>query len=45
MGFFRSVDNKRRTVIIDGDILVYKTAEAVSETYEMETDEDDTYIY
>lgn len=45
MGFFRSVDNKRRTVIIDGDILVYKTAEAVSETYEMETDEDDNYIY
>lgn len=33
------------TTIVDGDILVYKTAEAVTESYELETDEDDEYIY
>ena len=34
-----------RTVIIDGDVLVYKVAEAVSESFEVTTEEDDEYIY
>lgn len=34
-----------RTTIIDGDILVYKTAEALSESYDIATDEDDNFIY
>lgn len=34
-----------RTVIIDGDIIVYKAAEAVSEIFETETEEDDKFIY
>ena len=34
-----------RTVIIDGDVLVYKVAEAVADTFELSTEEDDDYIY
>jgi DNA polymerase-1 len=34
-----------RTVIIDGDVIVYKTAEAVSDSYEINTSEDDEFIY
>ena len=34
-----------RTVIIDGDIVVYKAAEAVSNSYEVETEEDDKFVY
>lgn len=34
-----------RTVIIDGDVLVYKTAEAVADSYEIETSDDDEFIY
>ena len=34
-----------RTVIIDGDVLVYKVAEAISESFEVTTEEDDEYIY
>lgn len=34
-----------RTVIIDGDVIVYKTAEAVSDSYEISTSEDDEFIY
>lgn len=36
-----------RTVIIDGDVVVYKVAEAVADSYEVSTieDEDDEYIY
>ena len=33
-----------RTVIIDGDVIVYKVAEAVSESFEVTTEEDDEYI-
>ena len=36
---------KVRTVIIDGDIVVYKVAEAVADTFELDTEEDDEYIY
>ena len=34
-----------RTVIIDGDVVVYKVAEAVAESYEVTTEEDDGFIY
>lgn len=34
-----------RTVIIDGDVLVYKVAEAVADTFELSTEEDDEFIY
>ena len=34
-----------RTVIIDGDILVYKTATALADSFEVLCDEDDTFIY
>ena len=34
-----------RTVIIDGDVIVYKVAEAVAESFDMTTDEDDEFIY
>lgn len=34
-----------RTVIIDGDVVVYKVAEAVAETFEVSTEEDDDFIY
>ena len=33
-----------RTVIIDGDVLVYKTAEAVATSFDMSTEEDDDFI-
>lgn len=34
-----------RTVIVDGDVVVYKVAEAVADSYEITTDEDDEFIY
>lgn len=34
-----------RTVIIDGDVVVYKVAEAVADSFELTTDEDDEFIY
>lgn len=34
-----------RTVIIDGDVVVYKVAEAVADSYEIATSEDDDFIY
>lgn len=34
-----------RTVIIDGDVIVYKVAEAVADSYEITTQEDDDFIY
>ena len=34
-----------RTVIIDGDVVVYKVAEAVAESFEVATEEDDDFIY
>ena len=34
-----------RTVIIDGDVVVYKVAEAVAENFELTTEEDDDFIY
>lgn len=34
-----------RTVIIDGDVLIYKTAEGVSDSFEAETEEDDDFVY
>ena len=34
-----------RTVIIDGDVIVYKVAEAVADSFEVSTEEDDEYIY
>ena len=34
-----------RTVIIDGDVIVYKVAEAVANSYEIATEEQDNYIY
>lgn len=34
-----------RTVIIDGDVVVYKVAEAVAENFEVTTEEDDDFIY
>lgn len=35
----------QRTVIIDGDVIVYQTAEAVSDSFEISTEEDDNFIY
>ena len=34
-----------RTVIIDGDVVVYKVAEGCAGSYEIVTDEDDEFIY
>jgi DNA polymerase-1 len=34
-----------RTIIIDGDVLVYKVAEGIAESFELSTEEDDEYIY
>lgn len=34
-----------RTVIIDGDVVVYKVAEGCADSYEIDTDEDDEFIY
>lgn len=34
-----------RTVIIDGDVVVYKVAEAVADSYEIAASEDDDFIY
>ena len=34
-----------RTVIIDGDVVVYKVAEAVAESFDVDTTEDDEFIY
>lgn len=34
-----------RTVIVDGDVVVYKVAETVADSYEITTDEDDEFIY
>lgn len=34
-----------RTVIIDGDIVIYKAAEAVANEYTVELEEDDNFIY
>lgn len=34
-----------RTVIIDGDVVVYKAAEAVADSFEVSTEEDDIFIY
>ena len=34
-----------RTVIIDGDVVVYKVAEAVADSFEVTTDEQDNFIY
>lgn len=34
-----------RTIIIDGDVVVYKVAEAVAESFDISTEEDDEYIY
>ena len=34
-----------RTVIIDGDVVVYKVAESVADSYEVTTEEDDDFIY
>jgi len=34
-----------RTVIIDGDVIVYKVAEGCANSYEIETDETDEFIY
>ncbi len=34
-----------RTVIIDGDVIVYKVAEAVADSFEVSTEEDDIFIY
>jgi DNA polymerase-1 len=34
-----------RTVIIDGDVAVYKVAEAVADSFEVATDEQDNFIY
>ena len=34
-----------RTVIIDGDVVVYKVAEAVADSFEITTEEDDEFIY
>lgn len=34
-----------RTVLLDGDVLVYKVAEAVAESFELSTEEDDEYVY
>lgn len=34
-----------RTIIIDGDVVVYKVAEAISDTFEVETQENEDFIY
>lgn len=34
-----------RTVIIDGDVVVYKVAEAVADNFDVSTEEQDDYIY
>ena len=34
-----------RTVIVDGDVVVYKVAEAVADSFEVSTDEQDDFIY
>ena len=34
-----------RTVIIDGDVIVYKVAEAVADSFEVSTEEHDDFIY
>lgn len=34
-----------RTVIIDGDVIVYKVAEAVADSFNIETEADDDFIY
>ncbi len=34
-----------RTVIIDGDVVVYKVAEGIADSYEVSTEEDDEFIY
>lgn len=34
-----------RTIIIDGDVVVYKVAEGIAESFEVATEEDDEYIY
>jgi DNA polymerase-1 len=34
-----------RTVIIDGDVVVYKVAEAVADNFDVATDEQDDFIY
>lgn len=34
-----------RTVIIDGDVIVYKVAEGVADSFEVSTEEDDEYLY
>ena len=34
-----------RTIIIDGDVVVYKVAEGIAESFELSTEEDDEYIY
>lgn len=34
-----------RTVIIDGDVIVYKVAETVADSYEISVSEDDEFIY
>jgi len=34
-----------RTVIIDGDVVVYKVAEGCASSFEIETNEDDEFIY
>ena len=34
-----------RTVLVDGDVLIYKAAEASCEYFEVDTEEDEKYIY
>ena len=34
-----------RTIIIDGDVVIYKVAEAISDTFEVEAQEDEDFIY
>ena len=34
-----------RTIIIDGDVVVYKVAEAVADSFEVTTEEDDEFVY
>ena len=34
-----------RTIIIDGDVVIYKVAEAISDTFEVESQEDEDFIY
>ena len=34
-----------RTIIIDGDVVVYKVAEGIAESFEVTTEEDDEFIY